>query len=79
MWRNRMRKTALHGNDLLLIWFDNGSRSLCDSVYVSQRIPHGYSKAKACAKSKPDLQLREGMNLLVDAYASVSRTVESRY
>ena len=72
-------KNVIHGNDLLLIWFDNGSRSLSDSVYVSQRIPHGYSKAKACAKSKPDLQLREGTNLLVDAYASVSRTVESRY
>ena len=56
------------------------NRFIVGEHVVSQRIPHGYSKAgmvKPPLPSKPDLRLREWMNPPVDAYASVSGMIWS--
>ena len=48
--------------------------------YVSQRIPHGFSKARGGftpLPSESDLRLREWMNPPVDAYASISGMIWS--
>ena len=62
------------------IWEIYLSRLLPQSGYVSQRIPHGFSTAGVVKPPLPsisDLQLREGMNPPVDAYASVSGMIWS--